>query len=147
YGQYSGNEVFRSLAERYGIVASEPARPAATNRRDERSAVRERLRTELWNARKRAGLTQKEVAAAMDWSPAKMLRIEAGAIGISTNDLRALLDCYNIDDEGHTEELLDLVRGRPPAAAPHVASTERSPTRSTTPNQRPTQSGVRGGVF
>ena len=78
---------------------------------DERTVVRQKLRTELRNARKRVGLTQKEVAAAMDWSPSKMLRIEAGVVGISTNDLRALLDCYNIDDERHTEELLSLVRG------------------------------------
>ncbi len=80
-------------------------------RTDERTVVRQKLRVELRNARKRAGLTQRQVAAAMDWSPSKMLRIEAGAVGISTNDLRALLDCYNIDDEGHTEELLSLVRG------------------------------------
>jgi predicted transcriptional regulator len=78
---------------------------------DERTAVRQKLRTELRNARKRVGVTQKEVAAAMDWSPSKMLRIEAGAVGISTNDLRALLDYYKIHDEGHTEELLNLVRG------------------------------------
>jgi transcriptional regulator with XRE-family HTH domain len=78
---------------------------------DERTAVRQKLRTELRNARKRVGLTQKEVAAAMDWSPSKMLRIEAGAVGVSTNDLRALLECYNIDDERQAEELLSLVRG------------------------------------
>jgi len=78
---------------------------------DERTVVRQKLRTELRNARKRVGLTQKEVAAAMDWSPSKMLRIEAGAVGISTNDLRALLDCYNIDDQRQTDELLNLVRG------------------------------------
>ena len=79
-------------------------------RTDERAAARQKIRTELRNARKRAGLTQKEVAAAMDWSASKMLRIEAGAVGLSTNDLRALLDCYNIDDRGHAEELLSLVR-------------------------------------
>jgi predicted transcriptional regulator len=78
---------------------------------DERTAVRQKLRTELRNARKRVGVTQKEVAAAMDWSPSKMLRIEAGAVGISTNDLRALLDYYQIHDEGRAEELLNLVRG------------------------------------
>jgi predicted transcriptional regulator len=78
---------------------------------DERKAVRQKLRTELRDARRRVGLTQREVAAAMDWSPSKMLRIEAGAVGISTNDLRALLDCYKIYDERRTEELLNLVRG------------------------------------
>jgi hypothetical protein len=76
----------------------------------EPTLVRQKLRTALRNARKRAGLTQKEVAAAMDWSPSKMLRIEAGAVGISTSDLRALLDCYDIA-ERQVEELLNLVHG------------------------------------
>src|SRR5262249_24454865 len=62
-----------------------PHRPAmlweegSTVRTDQRAADRERLRSELRDARKQAGLTQKEVAAAMDWSASKMLRIEAGA--------------------------------------------------------------------
>jgi transcriptional regulator with XRE-family HTH domain len=73
--------------------------------------ARERLRTELRAARRRAGLTQREVAEAMDWSASKMLRIEAGAVGISTTDLRALIQCYHIDDERRAEELVNLGRG------------------------------------
>ncbi len=73
--------------------------------------ARERLRSELRAARRRAGLTQREVAEAMDWSASKMLRIEAGAVGISTTDLRALLKCYHIDDERRAEELVNLGRG------------------------------------
>lgn len=63
------------------------------------SALRQRLRTELRNGRKQAGLTQKQVAAAMDWSQSKILRIEAGIVGISVIDLRALVDFYKIDGD------------------------------------------------
>lgn len=58
---------------------------------------RRRLRTELRNAREEAGMTQRDVAAAMDWSPSKLIRIESGAVGISTVDLRALLGHYGVD--------------------------------------------------
>jgi transcriptional regulator with XRE-family HTH domain len=78
---------------------------------DQRVATRrQRLRAELREARRRAGLTQKQVATAMDWSTSKMLRIEAGVVGISTTDLRALLACYDVRDERRTEELVNLVR-------------------------------------
>jgi len=39
-----------------------------------------------------------------------MLRIETGAVGISTTDLRALLIYYNVRDRQETEDLVDLVR-------------------------------------
>jgi transcriptional regulator with XRE-family HTH domain len=73
------------------------------------SAYRQRLRAELRSARRKAGLTQKQVALAMDWSASKMLRIEAGSVGISTTDLRALLACYEVKD-ARREELVNLVR-------------------------------------
>ena len=75
------------------------------------SARRQRLRTELRNARRKAGLTQRQVASAMDWSQSKMLRIEAGAVRITPIDLRALLECYDVKDKRRTEELVNLVRG------------------------------------
>lgn len=59
---------------------------------------RRRLRAELRQARVEAGLTQEAVAAQMDWSLSKLIRIETGAVGISTNDLTALLRLYNIKD-------------------------------------------------
>lgn len=58
---------------------------------------RRRLRTELRNAREAAGMTQRDVAAAMEWSQSKLIRIESGAVNISTNDLRALLAHYGVD--------------------------------------------------
>ena len=46
----------------------------------------------------------------MDWSLSKIIRIETGAVGISTNDLRALLSLYEIHDRDRTDELVELAR-------------------------------------
>lgn len=46
----------------------------------------------------------------MDWSLSKIIRIETGAVGISTNDLRALLQLYRIDGGERTGELVELAR-------------------------------------
>lgn len=74
------------------------------------STQRQRLRIELRHERQLVRLTQKQVARAMDWSPSKMLRIEAGVVSISVTDLRALLTYYNIQDKRRTEELINLAR-------------------------------------
>ena len=76
---------------------------------------RRRLRTELKKARLEARQTQSDVATAMDWSLSKVIRIEAGTVSISTNDLKALLRQYKIVDRARTAELLALgkaARGR-----------------------------------
>lgn len=73
---------------------------------------RRRLRAELRQARLDAGLTQEQVASAMDWSLSKLIRIENGSVGISSNDLRAILQHYKINDEERTAELLALSRSR-----------------------------------
>jgi transcriptional regulator with XRE-family HTH domain len=87
---------------------------------------RRRLRTELRKAREEAGLTQEQVADAMEWSPSKVIRIEAGTSRITTNDLKALLRHLDIVDAQRTGELLALARA---ARAPswwsqyrHIAS-------------------------
>ena len=72
---------------------------------------RRRLRTELRRARLDAGLTQEQVATATDWSLSKLIRIENGTVGISMNDLKAILAHYKITDEGRTAELIALSRG------------------------------------
>ncbi|MFJ8138768.1 helix-turn-helix domain-containing protein [Streptomyces sp. NPDC096013] len=69
------------------------------------------LRTKLRKYRTAARLTQRQVAARMEWSPSKLLRIEAGEVGISVNDLRPLLALYAVTDEATVEELLNLARG------------------------------------
>ncbi len=71
---------------------------------------RRRLRAELRQARQDAGLTQEEVATAMDWSLSKIIRIETGAVGVSTNDLTALLRLYNVTDPKRISDL--VLRGR-----------------------------------
>src|SRR6185312_4330001 len=71
---------------------------------------RRRLRTELRKARQDAGLTQEQVADAMDWSLSKVIRIEAGTVGISTTDLKALLNHYQIDDPDLSSQLVALAR-------------------------------------
>lgn len=71
---------------------------------------RRRLRVDLRNAREAAGLTQDDVAKAMEWSLSKIIRIEAGSVGISTNDLKALLRLYKITDQRISDELLALAR-------------------------------------
>jgi transcriptional regulator with XRE-family HTH domain len=70
---------------------------------------RRRLRSELRNAREAAGMTQREVAEAMDWSQSKLIRIESGAVNISTNDLRALLNHYQMDSP-RINELVEVAR-------------------------------------
>jgi len=67
---------------------------------------RRRLRTELKQARQEADLTQDAVAKQMDWSLSKLIRIETGAVGISTNDLTALLRLYNIKDPKRVRALV-----------------------------------------
>ncbi len=71
---------------------------------------RRRLRTELRKARQEAQLTQEQVAEAMDWSLSKVIRIENGSVGISTNDLKALLRLYKVIDPERTDELVTLAR-------------------------------------
>ena len=71
---------------------------------------RRRLRAELRQARQDAGLTQEMVAEAMDWSLSKLIRIENGAVGISTNDLNALLRLYEVRDPSRVGML--IARGR-----------------------------------
>lgn len=71
---------------------------------------RRRLRLELRKARDAARLKQADVARAMDWSPSKLIRIERGDVGVSTNDLKALLSHYGIKDKKRVEDLLELAK-------------------------------------
>ena len=69
-----------------------------------------RLRTELRHQRDARGLTQREVAEALDWSPSKLIRIERGPVGISVTDVRALLQHYQVTDQQQVDALVDLAR-------------------------------------
>jgi transcriptional regulator with XRE-family HTH domain len=71
---------------------------------------RRKLRSAIRRAREASGLTQEQVAAAMDWSLSKLIRIEAGYVSISTNDVKALLSHYQVRDPAEVSELVDLAR-------------------------------------
>lgn len=71
---------------------------------------RRRLRTELRRARQEAELTQDQVSTALEMSLSKVIRIEAGTVGVSANDLRALLNLYNVRDRDEVDNLLMLAR-------------------------------------
>jgi transcriptional regulator with XRE-family HTH domain len=72
---------------------------------------RRRLKAALRRGREAAGLTPKQVSDALDWSVSKIIRIEAGTVGLTVTDLRALIDLYRITDEKRQAELLELARG------------------------------------
>lgn len=46
----------------------------------------------------------------MDWSLSKIIRIETGGVGISTSDLRQLLQLYEVTDEAEVADLVELAR-------------------------------------
>ncbi|HEX3589752.1 MAG TPA: helix-turn-helix transcriptional regulator [Pseudonocardiaceae bacterium] len=69
-----------------------------------------KLRTELRQQRDARGLTQREVAEALDWSPSKLIRIERGPVGISVTDVRALLQHYSVTDRQQVDALVGLAR-------------------------------------
>lgn len=79
------------------------------NARSSPLVQRRRLRTELRRARAEAGLTQEQIAGSMDWSLSKVIRIESGAVSISTNDLRALLSLYAVSGD-RVDVLVELAR-------------------------------------
>src|SRR2546421_10220600 len=72
--------------------------------------LQRRLRTELRRAREHAGLTRKDVSEALDWSVSKVIRIETGAVGISTTDLWALLREIGITDPEQVEALVGAAK-------------------------------------
>ncbi|MFI0352476.1 helix-turn-helix domain-containing protein [Actinomadura sp. 9N407] len=71
---------------------------------------RRRLASELRRMRTDARLSITEVAARLGWQGSKLSRIENRQIGISTTDVRKLLDLYGVDDAKQAERLLDIAR-------------------------------------
>jgi transcriptional regulator with XRE-family HTH domain len=74
------------------------------------TVARRRLRIALRSARERAHLTQEQAAEMLEWSLSKLIRIEAGTVGISSTDLRATLQLYNVTNPAEVSRLLDLAR-------------------------------------
>ena len=73
---------------------------------DSPTVARRRVRLAIREARDAAGLTQIQVADAMDWSHSKVIRIENGEVSISPNDLRPLLNHLGIKDREAVNALL-----------------------------------------
>jgi transcriptional regulator with XRE-family HTH domain len=69
------------------------------------------LRGELIRLRKDSGLTQEQVAADLDWSPSKLIRVEGGRSSVTKVDLDALLTKYRVTSESQRERLQALNRG------------------------------------
>jgi transcriptional regulator with XRE-family HTH domain len=61
--------------------------------------------------RKESGLTQEQVAAELEWSPSKLIRVEGGRSAITKVDLDALLARYGVSSESIRERLQALNRG------------------------------------
>ncbi|MBO2460702.1 helix-turn-helix domain-containing protein [Actinomadura violacea] len=69
------------------------------------------LTSELQRLRQENDTTQEQVAAALDWSTSKLIRIEGGAVGVSTTDLHALLRHYGIQDgDAQIAKLTEIAR-------------------------------------
>jgi transcriptional regulator with XRE-family HTH domain len=64
----------------------------------------------LKDAREKAGKTQKDVAAELDWSLSKFLRMENGQTNIGTTDLQALLRQYGIKEQRQVAALTEMAR-------------------------------------
>lgn len=68
------------------------------------------LRLKLRKIRMEAGLTQKQVAQVLDWSPSKLLRIESGEVSVSTTDIQALLNHYKVKDRRLYDDLVRMAQ-------------------------------------
>jgi transcriptional regulator with XRE-family HTH domain len=71
---------------------------------------RRRLAAELRRLRHEAGLSIEDVASDLGWQPSKLSRVENRQIGISTADVRKLLDVYKMEDRAYRDELADMAR-------------------------------------
>ena len=91
----------------------------------EPAAQRRALCRQLRQARLLATYTQDGASTALGWSIAKLLRIEAGTVGLSPTDLRALLDLYGVRGvqvRRRLEAMARLARREPWAAFRDVLS-------------------------
>ena len=81
---------------------------------------RRRLAAELRGYRDRAGLTIEEVAQRLEWSTAKISRIENARVGVPPRDVKFLLGVYGVEENGEEWEVLlacsPASRGRRAAA-------------------------------
>jgi|SRR2546430_12432882 len=69
------------------------------------AVARRRIRLALRTAREAKGLTQSQVAEAMEWSLSKVMRIESGDVSVSVSDLRALLPYLDVTNTTEANQL------------------------------------------
>lgn len=81
-------------------MSSHTSDRAAGNGLPEAEYLRKLLRVELIDARKQAGLTQKDVADRLAWSLSKAMRIENGQVTVQPSDVRAMLSLFGTDEAG-----------------------------------------------
>jgi transcriptional regulator with XRE-family HTH domain len=72
--------------------------------------ARRRVRLALRKAREAKGLTQGQVADALEWSLSKVNRIEGGDVAVSNTDLRAMLELFDVTDAATVTRLIDDAR-------------------------------------
>lgn len=77
---------------------------------DSPTARRRQLMIELKQLRERARLTQDHAADRLDWHPTKIFRIETGRTAPHPNDVRAMLDVYQVSDPVQREALTQLAK-------------------------------------
>lgn len=73
-------------------------------------SVVDRVGSELRRLRLLTGLTMEQVGLELGWSQAKLSRIESGRLGVTVDDLNALLDALGAPDDLRAE-LLALIAG------------------------------------
>jgi transcriptional regulator with XRE-family HTH domain len=61
--------------------------------------------------RREKELTQEQVAAELEWSPSKLIRVEGGRSSITKVDLDALMDRYGVTSEVQRDRMQALNRG------------------------------------
>ncbi|XVQ12735.1 helix-turn-helix domain-containing protein [Spirillospora sp. CA-255316] len=68
------------------------------------------LRKELLRLREAAGISMEAAASRLDWSKAKISRIETGRSRVTPSDVRLLLDEYGVVDKRERQVLIELAR-------------------------------------
>jgi transcriptional regulator with XRE-family HTH domain len=82
-----------------------------TEKMNDPVTMRRQLVGELRRLRDKSGLTQRQVADALDWSQSKIIRIEKASVAIGITDLQALLRIYGVDDPAAVGDLEGMARG------------------------------------
>ncbi|GHJ45533.1 transcriptional regulator [Catellatospora sp. TT07R-123] len=78
--------------------------------RENPAVARLRLRHALRSARDSSDLTQEQVAASLEWSLSKVIRIENGSVRMTITDMRALLQLYGVREQAAVTEMEVLAR-------------------------------------